>query len=146
MHLLWSHFTLRLHSARKINKANDFSAAQKKEGEIYMLNVKAHGIGRENFPTLLLWCWGLGGVSRQPLHSHTHLGRVENSLVRELGKVEFSYVWECGSTLTIKAQIMRINVCKKLFFVDAHALMHIFVVLCKSFFRFRRVSNDKLEL
>jgi hypothetical protein len=42
---------------------------------------------------------------------------------------------ECGSTITIKAQIMRINVCKKLFIrsVRRRSMMHIFMVLCKSF-------------
>lgn len=48
---------------------------------------------------------------------------------------------ECGSTITIKAQIMRINVCKKLFIrsVRRRSKMHIFMVLCKSFLIFFRL-------
>ena len=74
----------------------------------------------ENFPTNTSKVWWLEGKKK--------------AFWRELCMC-FS---ECGSTITIKAQIMRINVCKKLFTrsVRRRSMMHIFMVLCKSFLIF----------
>lgn len=71
---------------------------------------------------------------------HSHSSDVENFDSRAL------HVVECGSIITIKAQIMRINVCKKLFHCrNACAARCTFLWCYVNHFRSRRVSNEKLD-
>lgn len=89
-----------------------------------------------------LWWWCLIWTSgHESSNRHGFYGIVRENFHYKHSRIQRSFIWEmenvtvfeCGSTITIKAQIMRINVC----FSNVGALaqrMHIFMVLCKSFF------------
>jgi hypothetical protein len=138
---------------------------RKEKEKSYMLNVKI-GIGKaEIFPHFLRWYWLEALCSDTRITQETFL--IERKLLFSYSAAFYDHgnfpptptkidgwkgrkkaFWldlcmcfsECGSTITIKAQIMRINVCKKLFIrlMRRRSMMHIFMVLCKSFLIFFR--------
>lgn len=116
----------------------------------YMLNAKIVGIGKaEIFPHFLrLYWWGELCVVTSTTHETFQIAMEKSSAMENFPPTPTMFwkekaFWlhlcmcfsECGSTITIKAQIMRINVCKKLFIrsMRRRSMMHIFMVLCKSF-------------